>query len=208
MGSNKELQTAQPQELQKAFILHCCRRDYLRLLNVSLIVSRYEHDYFPLALYATFKIVEYRQWQHWDFVMEQLDALEKLFGKSHVGFLFKTAKFRAHLIMILINAQQSVQSNQDFDLLGDMTSKHNVHNLALTENIRKFSASLATRMKSAKDSGAVNEELIRSKFDELWPPLHRLINLIWELLLEALLVDGNNNLEAYLERERQKDCDE
>lgn len=86
-------------DLQKAFILHCCRRDYLKLLNVSLTISNYEHDYFPLAVYVACKIVEYRQWHHWDFVVEQLEALEKLYGKSHVGFLFKTAKFRAHLIV-------------------------------------------------------------------------------------------------------------
>lgn len=84
-----------------------------------------------------------------------------------------------------------------------MTSGHNSHNLALTENIRKFSNNFAARVESTKSTGSVSEERMHLKLDELWSPLHLLTNLIWELLLEAMLANGNN-LEAFMEKESQR----
>jgi len=83
-----------------------------------------------------------------------------------------------------------------------MTSQHNAHNLALAENIRKFTNSFATHEESAQGLSSVDEERIDSKLEELWPPLHLLTNLIWELLLDAMLVVGND-LEAFVKRNDQ-----
>uniref|UniRef100_A0A915EP40 Uncharacterized protein n=1 Tax=Ditylenchus dipsaci TaxID=166011 RepID=A0A915EP40_9BILA len=183
-------------ETQKALALLCCHKGYLSLLNLCL-ENGYSFDYLPLSLSLIVKTCQMRQYSNWSAVVENLDVLSELFGKSEISFLVKTAKFRACLVEILLVLKHINFEDPCTMLLAecsisffieDYQGSKNSHNRKLAANtVKAFRALL-----DDEEGVEVFKKTVHEQLEGLMRPLQVLLLTLQKLVTESYMMQNKS----------------
>jgi len=143
------------------------------------------------------KTCELRQYSNWSVVIETLDILTELYGKSEIASLIKTAKFRAGLFDILLVLQHLnfddpctvLVANYSISFFLDAykTSK-NPHN----QEIASKTAKAFTNLMSAPEGVYEFQKTIPQQLETLQKPLLMLLVAIKNLIVESYLANNSS----------------